>query len=300
MKNYIAMIIACVFWAGAFIAGKSSISSFGPWSLTFYRFFFATILIFPILYMTSRESLKLSKEQWKVAILLGFVGMLGYHVLFFTALKYTTASSASMLAATNPIMTAILLAIFYKEKLSLPKIGLLLLALFGVALTITNWQLGTLLDMERNIGELIMMVAVLCWAGYSILVKKFIHLFKPIVMTAYAFLTCTVMVLPFALFEGLIKDSVAATPTAWLSALYMAFFASVLGYWVQQSSIQKIGPAKTNIFINLVPVFSLILANLILGEQIPVTKMISGGLIIIAVVLFNLLNIKSSQQGVVK
>lgn len=294
------MIVACVFWAGAFIAGKSSIGSFGPWSLTFYRFFFASIILFPVLYMTSRESLKLNREQWKVAVILGFVGMLGYHVFFFTALKYTTASSASMLAATNPIMTAILLAIFYKEKLSWPKLGLLLLALLGVALTITNWHLDTLLDMKRNIGELIMMVAVLCWAGYSILVKKYIHLFKPIVMTAYAFLTCTVMVLPFALYEGLVKDSVAATPTAWLSALYMAFFASVLGYWIQQSSIQKIGPAKTNIFINLVPVFSLVLAYFLLGENIPVTKMISGGMIIVAVVLFNLLNLKSANRGNVK
>lgn len=300
MKNYIAMIMACLFWAGAFIAGKSSIGSFGPWSLTFYRFFFASVILFPVLFMTSKESLKLSGEQWKVAVILGFVGMLGYHVFFFTALKYTTASSASMLAATNPIMTAILLAVFYKEKLSLPKLGLLLLALLGVALTITNWHLETLLDMKRNIGELIMMIAVLCWAGYSILVKKYIHMFKPIVMTAYAFLTCTLMVFPFALYEGLVKDSLAATPNAWLSAFYMAFFASVLGYWIQQSSIQKIGPAKTNIFINLVPVFSLILAYVLLGEQIPPTKMLSGAMIIVSVVLFNLLNIRGTDVSASK
>lgn len=300
MKNYIAMIVACVFWAGAFIAGKSSISSFGPWTLTFYRFFFATLIIFPILYTTSRESLKLSREQWKASIVLGFVGMLGYHVFFFTALKYTTASSASMLAATNPIMTAILLAIFYKEKLSLPKLGLLLVALLGVALTITNWHLETLLDMQRNIGELIMVVAVLCWAGYSILVKKYIHMFKPIVMTAYAFLTCTLMVLPFALYEGLIQDSLKAPSSAWLSALYMAFFASVLGYWIQQSSIQRIGPGKTNIFINLVPVFSLVLAYVLLGEKIPITKIMSGLMIIVSVVLFNLLNLKGSNVSISK
>ncbi len=293
MKNYIAMIVACVFWAGAFIAGKSSITSFGPWSLTFYRFFFATVILFPILLMTSKADLKLSKAQWKAAIILGFVGMTGYHFFFFTALKFTSASSASMLAATNPIMTAILLSIFYKEKLSLGKIGLLLLALLGVALTITNWQLDTLLDMQRNIGELIMIVAVLCWAAYSILVKKYIHLFKPIVMTAYAFLTCTLMVFPFALAEGLVEQSLHAAPVAWASALYMAFFASVLGYWIQQESIQKIGPAKTNIFINLVPVFSLILAYFILGENIPVTKLISGAMIIFAVASFNLLNMKT-------
>jgi drug/metabolite transporter (DMT)-like permease len=237
--------------------------------------------------------MKLNRSQWQKVILLGFVGMLGYHVLFFAALKYTSASSASMLAATNPIMTAVLLSIFYKERLSFSKIGFLLIALLGVVLTITNWQVETLLQMDRNIGELIMVLAVFCWACYSIMVKKFIGEFKPIVMTAYAFLTCTMMVFPFALFEGLIETSRHATISAWGSVIYMALFASVIGYWIQQESIQKIGPSKTNIFINLVPVFSLALAFLLLGERIPYTKLLSGGMIILAVVGFNLISIKS-------
>ena len=221
--------------------------------------------------------------------------MTGYHVLFFTALKYTSASSASMLAATNPIMTAVLLSVFYKDKLSLAKIGLLILALFGVVLTITNWHLETLLHMDRNIGELIMLLAVFCWAAYSLLVKKYIVNFKPIVMSAFAFLTCSAMVFPFALAEGMINASIHAPASAWGSVIYMALFASVIGYWIQQESIQKIGPAKTNIFINLVPVFSLILAFFILGENIPYTKLISGGMIILAVGSFNLLSIKSAK-----
>lgn len=292
MKNYILMIMACVFWAGAFIAGKSSVSSFGPWSLTFYRFFFASLILFPYLYFKWPNELKLSRKQWSQVIALGLVGMSGYHVLFFTALKYTSASSASMLAATNPIMTALLLSVFYKERLSLSKLALLCLALLGVALTITNWQLEFLLHMERNIGELIMLLAVFCWACYSLMVKKYIVNFKPIVMTAYAFLTCTIMVLPFALAEGLIDASLHAPVSAWGSALYMAIFASVIGYGIQQSSIQKIGPSKTNIFINLVPVFSMLLAFIILGENIPFTKIISGGMIILAVACFNLLNMQ--------
>lgn len=295
MKNYMLMIMACVFWAGAFIAGKSSVSSFGPWTLTFYRFFFASIIIFPILWIKRPERLKLSRQRWKEVIILGLVGMTGYHVLFFTALKYTSASSASMLAATNPIMTAVLLSVFYKDRLSLAKIGLLILALFGVVLTITNWHLETLLHMDRNIGELIMLLAVFCWAAYSLLVKKYIVNFKPIVMSAFAFLTCSIMVFPFALAEGMINASIHAPASAWGSVIYMALFASVIGYWIQQESIQKIGPAKTNIFINLVPVFSLILAFLILGENIPYTKLISGGMIILAVGSFNLLSIKSAK-----
>lgn len=292
MKNYLLMLMACVFWAGAFIAGKSSSETFGPFTLTFYRFFISAVVLYPFLQWKFPKDLKLSPVRVKEVVLLGLVGMVGYHVPFFVALHYTSASNASMIAATNPIMTALLLSIIYKERLSLTKFAFLLLALLGVLLTITNWHLEKLFELDHNIGELLMVAAVFCWASYSILVRKFIVNFRPIVMSFYAFFTCSLMVLPFALAEGMIKTSMVAPLSAWGSVFYMAIFASVLGYWIQQESIKKIGPAKTNIFINLVPVFSLILAMLILGEVIPMTKWISGAMIIFAVASFNLLSMK--------
>lgn len=295
MKNYCLMLMACVFWAGAFIAGKSSSATFGPFTLTFYRFFISAVVLYPFLKWKLPKDLKLSPVRAKEVALLGLVGMVGYHVPFFMALHYTSASNASMIAATNPIMTAVLLSILYKERLSLPKLSFLLLALLGVLLTITNWHLEKLLELERNIGEILMVAAVFCWASYSILVRKYIVNFKPIVMSYYAFLSCSLMVFPFALAEGMIKTSLSAPLSAWTSVFYMAIFASVLGYWIQQESIKQIGPAKTNIFINLVPVFSLILAMLILGEVIPMTKWLSGAMIIVAVASFNLLSLKPTK-----
>lgn len=296
MKNYLLMLMACVFWAGAFIAGKSSGETFGPFTLTFYRFFISAVVLYPFLKMKFPKDLKLNRDRAKEVIILGLVGMVGYHVPFFMALHYTSASNASMIAATNPIMTAVLLAILYKEKLSFAKIGFLLMALLGVLLTITNWHLEQLLQLQHNMGELLMIIAVFCWASYSILVKKYIVHFKPIVMSFYAFLTCSIMVFPFALAEGMIQTSLSAPVSAWGSVFYMAIFASVLGYGIQQESIKQIGPAKTNIFINLVPVFSLILATLILKELIPVTKWLSGAMIIFAVANFNLISMRAAKS----
>lgn len=296
MKNYLLMLMACVFWAGAFIAGKASVASFGPWTLTFYRFGIAALVMAPVLWLTQRPHLKLSAIQVRQVIVLGLVGMVGYHVLFFEALKYTEASTASMIAATNPVVTAVILAISGIERLSLKKAFYLLLALVGVLLTISNWQLETLLNISANRGELLMVLAVSCWAVYSVLVKKYIGGFKPVIMSFYAFLSCAVMTLPFAVMEGLFEASSQATQSAWLSIGYMAVFASVLGYWIQQSSIQKIGPAKTNIFINIVPVFSMTMAWLFLGETIGLVKIVSAGIIIFAVINFNLLSFKNQSR----
>lgn len=296
MKNYLLMLMASVFWAGAFIVGKASVASFGPWTLTFYRFGIAALVMAPALWMTQRPHLKLSAMQIRQVIVLGLVGMVGYHVLFFEALKYTEASTASMIAATNPVVTAIILAISGIERLSLKKAFYLLLALVGVLLTISNWQLETLLSISANRGELLMVLAVSCWAVYSVLVKKYIGGFKPVIMSFYAFLSCAVMTLPFAVMEGLFQASSQASQSAWLSIIYMAVFASVLGYWIQQSSIQKIGPAKTNIFINIVPVFSMTMAWLFLGETIGLVKIVSAGIIIFAVINFNLLSFKNQSR----
>lgn len=296
MKNYILMIFACVFWAGAFIAGKSSVASFGPWSLTFYRFAVAALIMAPFLLATQRKYMSLSFKQVRQVVILGLVGMVGYHVLFFEALKFTEASTASMIAATNPVVTAFILALTGVEKLSIKKVMYLLLALFGVLLTISNWQLSVLLNLKGQKGELLMVLAVSCWAVYSVLVKKYIAGFKPVIMSFYAFFCCALISLPFALHEGLVKSSIVAPKGAWFSILYMSLFASVLGYWIQQSSIQKIGPAKTNIFINIVPVFSMTMAWLLLGESIGIYKVVSACIIIFAVINFNMLSFKNQSR----
>lgn len=296
MKNYILMIFACVFWAGAFIAGKSSVASFGPWSLTFYRFAVAALIMAPFLLATQRKYMSLSFKQVRQVVILGLVGMVGYHVLFFEALKFTEASTASMIAATNPVVTAFILALTGVEKLSIKKVMYLLLALFGVLLTISNWQLSVLFNLKGQKGELLMVLAVSCWAVYSVLVKKYIAGFKPVIMSFYAFFCCALISLPFALHEGLVKSSIVAPKGAWFSILYMSLFASVLGYWIQQSSIQKIGPAKTNIFINIVPVFSMTMAWLLLGESIGIYKVVSACIIIFAVINFNMLSFKNQSR----
>ncbi|MGG7060351.1 DMT family transporter, partial [Clostridium tertium] len=97
------MLFATIFWAGAFIAGKFSIGEFPVFSLVFFRFLIATIIIFIILIKTE-ENWKITKQDLKTFLTLGVVGMVGYHVFFFLSLKYTTATNSSLIGATNPIV----------------------------------------------------------------------------------------------------------------------------------------------------------------------------------------------------
>lgn len=273
------MLFATIFWAGAFIAGKFSIGEFPVFSLVFFRFLIATIIIFMILIKTE-ENWKINKQDLKTFLILGIVGMVGYHVFFFLSLKYTSATNSSLIGATNPIVTTILACIFLKDKITYKNILGILISLFGVILITTNGNISVLFNMKFNIGDILMMVAVLCWATYGVLSKKVLEVYSPIKITSYAFLTCVIILIPLVILEKPWVYMPNTTFNGWMSVIYMAIFPSVGGYLIQQISIKKIGPTKTSLFINLVPVFSMILAFCILGESISIIKIIAGILII--------------------
>jgi drug/metabolite transporter (DMT)-like permease len=281
-KIYLLMICSAFFWAGAFIAGKYTVPYIPTFTLTFLRFFYATIILF---FVMKKMSVDFTLEKSKVPVYLftGVVGMFGYHVLFFTALKYTTAINSSIIAATNPMVTTLLAVLFLKSKLKKAQILGILLSFIGVLLTITGADISVLRHFAFNAGDLIMLAAVSAWAVYGIFSKSKGKEIQPIVLTYYSFLVCTLMLIPFVLYERPWEWIGTVPVPAHLAVLYMSIFPSVIGYLVQQMAIREIGPSKASIFVNLVPVFSIFLAVLLLGESLEPVKLLTAVLIIAGV-----------------
>ncbi len=283
-KNYFLMVVATFFWSGAFIAGKFGISELSPIMLTYLRFFFATIILFPYMISRLKDQWILEKKDYITVLQLAIVGMIGYHLPFFLALKYTTASKAAMINASNPLITAFLAVFFLKDTLTPKRVFYIILALFGVVLTITDWQLNQLFSLGINKGDLIMLSGTFCWSSYSIFVKKATNKITPLKLTSYTFLFCVVLLTPLALKEIVVDHALSVSTSAYGAVIYMAIFPTVIGYTIQQMSIKNIGPAKTSLFINLVPVISTLLAMLILKETVNPNNIVSGLMIIGAVI----------------
>ncbi|MGV8981726.1 DMT family transporter [Clostridium sp.] len=282
-KIYILMVLSTFFWAGAFIAGKLSVPFIPTFTLTFLRFFIATTILYFVVKSKDKSNYKLTKRDVPIFLFTGIVGMFGYHVFFFTALKYTTAINSSLIGATNPIITTILCIIFLKDKITFKRVIGIILSFLGVFLTITNANLSTMHNLSLNKGDLLMLVAVCMWAAYSVFSKVVSHKFSPLILTFYSFLFCSVFLIPFVIYERpwtFIND---VPYYSFLAVAYMSIFASVIGYLVQQISIKQIGPSKTSIFINLVPIFSIILSVSILKESISAIKLFTALLIITGV-----------------
>lgn len=284
LKNtYLLMILATFFWSGAFIAGKLSVPYLPPFTLTFFRFILATLFLYLYIKFTGKKLYSLKLKDVPIFAFTGLVGMFGYHILFFISLKYTSAINASIIGSTNPIVTTLLALLFLNDRVSINKIIGILLSVTGVFLTITGGNISLISSMTFNKGDLIMLVAVLMWASYSVFSKKFSDRFSPIDLTFYSFLFCTIFLVPFVIFENPINSILTAPLSCYTAVIYMSFFASFIGYLLQQVSIREIGASSTNTFINLVPVFSMILSIIILKESFSLAKASFSLLIIIGV-----------------
>ncbi|MBR0600212.1 DMT family transporter [Sinanaerobacter chloroacetimidivorans] len=281
-RIYILMVCSAMFWSGAFIAGKYSVPYIPTFTLTFLRFFIAVIILYFVM-KRQKETYQFEIGHLPVYLFTGLVGMFGYHVLFFTALKSTTAINSSIIAAANPMVTVLMAFLFLKQKLKIKQLAGILLSFSGVLLTITGADLSLLKDFSFNKGDLWMLGAVSAWAAYSVFSKSKGKEIPSLAMTFYSFVVCTAALIPFVLYEKPWTFLLSVPLSAYGAVIYMSIFPSVIGYLVQQMAIKEIGPGKTSIFINLVPVFSILLAVMLLGEVLQPVKLLTAALIILGV-----------------
>lgn len=285
-KIVLLMILATFFWAGAFIAAKLGVYALSPTILTFLRMGVATLILFPFMMHKLGDQFKLKKEEIKIVLSTAIIGMIGYHMFFFTALQYTTATKASMINATNPLITALLASAFAGEKMTLRKTALLALALTGVIYILISGNLTTLSEIQLNKGDFIMMCGTFLWAVYGIIVKRGMPILGPLKLTAYTFAFCTVIMMPFAIYDFATTDALSVGYEPYLAVLYMAIFPTVLGYTIQQMAISELGPSKASLFINLVPILSAAMAVAFLGEKLASYHIIGASMIITSVIFY--------------
>ncbi|MBN2336755.1 DMT family transporter [Candidatus Bathyarchaeota archaeon] len=284
LVTYALMALTTAFWGGSFTAGKIALREFAPVTLTFLRFLFATVIILP--YMWMRDPVRVPRrEDVPLLMGLGFLGVSGYYTLQFTALLYTSAGSASTINALIPLTSSVVAAYITDERLNAAKVGLIFLALSGVLITVTNGDISALLRLEFNKGDLIMLGGMLCFSLYGVYSKRATARYSSTLVTGYVFLFGLIQLAPLTLMENALGEVFTYSMESWASILYMAVFSSVLGYIFQQNAIKTLGVNKSALFFNLVPLFAILFAYLVLGDPVTYVNLASAAIIISAVVL---------------
>lgn len=276
-----------MFWGGTFVAGKLLSQNISAFSAAFLRFTVATLCLSSIALFRDIKLFKINTKHLLPLILLGLTGIAAYNVFFFKGLRLIEANRASIIIAMCPSFIAVFSALFLKEKLSWFKIIGLGISFLGVGIVISKGNFNSILSGSIGLGELFILICVLCWMVYTLIGQKLLKDISSYTAVMYASFFGMIMLLPFALTHDLTYIFHKATLTNWIEILYLAIFGTVLGFIWYYIGVQKIGSTKAGIFINLVPVNAIWIAALILKEPISLSLIVGGGLVIAGVYITN-------------
>jgi drug/metabolite transporter (DMT)-like permease len=286
---YVKLIATSFIWGGVFVVSRAMVQDVNPVLLAFYRFLFASMALSTMTIMSEEGFPKLSLKQILGVLFLGLTGIFGYNILLFSGLQTVTASKASFIIALNPITIALFSSIFMKDSLSRVKIFGMIMALSGASIIIFQSSNANDLAVAQrfSFGELLLIGCLFCWTFYTLLGKVSMNKISPLAATTYSCISGTFFLFIFSLFFGLFQGTSKISQGGWIGIIYMGVIATSIGFKWYYEGIQRIGTSQGSIFINLVPLSSVILSIIFLGEPISAPLFIGGILIVSGVTITN-------------
>ena len=286
---YLKLVVTTFFWGGTFVAARCAVRETAPFFAASCRFAIASAVLFTIVAWQARRKgagfpLPSTWRDAGALVMLGMSGIFCYNAFFFSGLKYTGAANGSLIVAINPVLTSVISAWWLKEQLRPLQVLGLLVSLAGVGVIVTRGDMAVISALAFNHGDLLMLGAPLSWALYSILGKRALSRFSPLVATAYAALFGTLFLIPAAYLEyGHASGPYRLGWLFWLAILQLALLGTVVGFVWWYQAVQRLGASRAAIFVNLVPLFGTLLAALLLGESLGWPHFWGGALVIIGV-----------------
>lgn len=283
--DYARLVAVPAIWGGTFVAGKHVVSVFTPLMGSFTRYVVACLALLVAAFVLEGGLPRLTRRQWLATFLLGALGVFAYNLFFMGALDRLPASRAALIIALNPVLTISISAFVLNEHLSRRRWLGVALALFGVWIVISRGDLASIAATTVGVGELLMFGAVLSWALYTVLGRKVLGGLTPLAATNYAALWGTLLLGLVAAPDlgGLRAGQFDGRMT--LSLLYLGVLGTAVAFVWYYTSIKKLGASITSIFNNLVPVFGVAIAVLVLGEPLLPSMLIGGAVAICGVML---------------
>lgn len=275
----IAVILTIIFWGISFISIKICLEAFPPMTLSFIRFFIASILLFVIIKIKEPNT-KLAKKDLPLMLIAGGIGVTAYYFFENNGIKRTSATAASLIIATIPIFSLIADVLIFKAKLNIRKILGVVISVVGVFFIVAE-NAKDLFTSSTGTGYLMMIAAVICWVLYSIATKPLFKKYSQLEIVYYQTLFGTLFFIPFVLFEkvnwGLISTGVI------INLLYLAVFCSAIGYYLYVYALDNLGISTTSMYMNLIPLVTVIGGMFILNETLSVYKVVGGILVMASV-----------------
>ena len=274
---FLLLLLTSFLWAGNFIVGKWLVGHASPMTLTSLRWIIAVICLLPLVWITEKK-IKPSRKAILPLMLMGISGVAFFNILQFFALEQTSASNVGLISTLNMISIAIFSAVFLKERINVLQMSAMGFSFLGVLLVLTKGQLSLLLSLHFNKGDLYMLAAVGIWGIYSVCSKWAMAHTSAMMATLYSGVFGLAFLLPFNVPEFVVTDINASFI---YSILYTGVISTVLCFVLWNLGVQKLGATTSGLFLNFNPIFTAILALLLLGERMTAVQIL-GSIIVIS------------------
>jgi drug/metabolite transporter (DMT)-like permease len=279
----LALLCVVTVWASTFILTKQAFAEISPLAFAFVRFAGITVLAFGVLAARVRSG----NAEWTIwrsdiprFVLVGVCGYMLYQLGFVLGLERTSPFSSSLLIATTPLFTIVLLTVLREPQPLRAWLGGGV-ALLGTAIFLLDklGSPGTLLGDVLSIGSAI------SFAGYGVFNRPLVKRYPTATYTAYTILAGALPLMAVSLPAAIAQDWRAISPGSWLVVAYMIVLPVYAAYMVWNWAISRRGAAAASSFTLLVPVISGVWSAALFGEEFALAKLLGAGLILLGLIV---------------
>ena len=280
VSPYLLLTLTPLFWSVNWIIGRALHHDIPPMAMTFFRWFFAVLILAPFALPHVVRQWPLIRAGWRRLLVLGAIGIGSHNALAYLGLNYTTATNGVILNSFIPVMIIAIAWIFLRQRLNRMQLAGVAISLAGVLAILSGGSLAALAAFRLNGGDLLVILSMAMWSAYTILLR-----WRPPGLTMLSFLFTIAVIgdtfmLPFWLGEHALGRQIVWTWQAFAALACVALFSSVLAYIFWNHGVEQVGPQIAGLFVHLMPVFGVLLAWLFLGERLALFHVVGIGLIL--------------------
>ena len=285
---YLLLILTVLFWSGNFVLGRGVNEIIPPVALAFFRWAGALMILLPFSIKAIIRQRDEIRKHLGILTILAILSVTIFNTFIYHALQATTVANTVLVNSMTPIFIVLVACIGFKDRITLRQAIGVIISFIGLVWIVSRGQPAILLDLKFSKGDLWTLSAALSWAFYTVLLRK-----RPANLGPLPFLTTIIGIGLFFLFPLYVWElSTGATfnmsPAVAASFGYVALFPSVLSYIFWNRAVGTVGASKAGIFMHLMPVFSILLAFILLGETLAVYHLIGIILIFFGIALITI------------
>jgi len=285
---YLLLLLAASFWGGNYNIARAFNDAIPPLGLSFWRWVCASLILLPFVWRPMMKQWPVFLQHWRLVLVLALLGVTSFNSLVYLGLQTTTATNGALMQSLNPVFIIVLSQLLLGEYASRRQWLGVGLSFFGIVVILTRGQLSHLWQLDLHTGDLIILLAVFIWGTYTVLLRKLPSALKGFPVLGYALLIGTLGILPFYLYDHwVLQHPMPVSTASFVSVAYVALFASALAYIGWNHGTAQIGANRAGQFMHVVPISGILIATLVLGEQLQAYHGVGMVLVAMGIILAN-------------